>query len=126
MSAVAALCYHVEKQSFLFVKQFRAPVYYNRMKTNTLKDAKSSIDNDNDIGHQIGCTIECIAGLLDKKELTPLETIHEELKEEVGYKVPLDNIKLITNYRSAVGIIGTQTKIYFAKIDDNMKIGDGG
>lgn len=32
MGAVAALCYHADKKSFLFVKQFRAPVYYQRSK----------------------------------------------------------------------------------------------
>merc|ERR1712098_531014 len=121
MGAVAALCYHAEKQSFLFVKQFRAPVYYQRMKEGTLDEDDAKGD-----GHQVGCTVELTAGLLDKSDLSPLETVHEELKEEVGYKVPLDSIEFISNYRSAVGILGTKTSIYFAKIDESMRIGDGG
>ncbi len=127
MSAVAALCYHDDKKSFLFVKQFRAPVYYNRMKAGTLDDDQDdNYNDDKDNGHQIGCTVECIAGLLDKPKLSPLQTVQEELKEEVGYHVPLESIEFVTNYRQAVGILGTQTSIYFAKIDDSMRIGDGG
>ena len=124
MSAVAALCYHAEKKSFLFVKQFRAPVYFNRMKEGSIKSEEEKHENVK--GHQVGCTVECIAGLLDKEKLSPLETIHEELKEEVGYKVPLKNIEFVSNYRSAVGILGTKTTIYFANIDESMRIGDGG
>merc|ERR1719229_1640093 len=65
MSAVAALCYHAEKKSFLFVKQFRPPVYYSRMKEGTLDASNEEKDGS---GYQVGCTVECIAGLLDKKE----------------------------------------------------------
>ena len=121
MGAVAALCYHAERKSFLFVKQFRAPVYYQRMKEGTLNadDAKGG-------GHQVGCTVELTAGLLDKPDLSPVETMHEELKEEVGYKVPLEEIEFVTNYRHAVGILGTKTSIFYAKIDESMRIGDGG
>ena len=79
MGAVAAL-YHADKHSFLFVKQFRAPVYYNRMKDGTLDNNDNDYDN-NSKGHQVGCTIECIAGLMDKPE--SVQTIQEELKEEV-------------------------------------------
>ena len=129
MGAVAALCYHSEKKSFLFVKQFRPPVYYQRMKDGTINDNNNNNDNDNNNdnkGHQVGCTVECIAGLLDKPNKSPLETVQEELIEEVGYKVPSENIEFIANYRSAVGILGTKTTIYFAKIEESMKCGDGG
>jgi len=121
MGAVAALCYHAEKRSFLFVKQFRAPVYYQRMKEGTLNE-----DEDKGSGHQVGCTVELIAGLKDKAELSPVETVHEELIEEVGYKVPVKDIEFISCYRSAVGILGTKTHIFFAKIDESMRVGDGG
>eukprot|EP01083_Nonionella_stella_P078980 216461_1 len=124
MSAVAALCYHVEKRSFLFVKQFRPPLYYNYLQNGTLKQ-KEDKHKDNK-GHQVGCTVECIAGLLDKPELSPLQTMHEELKEEVGYEVPLESIEFITNYTRGVGILGATTAIYYAKIDESMKISEGG
>ena len=63
---MAVLLYHKEKESFLFVKQFRVPVYLN----------------DKNITY----TYELCAGLVDKN-MTLEEIVSEEIDEECGYKV---------------------------------------
>lgn len=103
--SVAVLLYHEEKKSFLLVKQFRLPVYLN-------DDSKTF-------------TYELCAGLVDKEK--PLEDIvSEEIDEECGYKVCSTKIKKITSFYTNVGISGACQYLYFAKIDESMRIHDGG
>jgi len=103
--SVAVLIYHEEKKSFLLVKQFRPPVYMN--------------DNSR------VCTYELCAGLVDKD--IDLDTIvQEEIDEECGYKVPLENIQRITGYFTNVGVSGGQQSFYFATINESMKAHEGG
>ena len=64
--SVAILLYHEEKDSFVLVKQFRAPVYLND-KTKTF-------------------TFELCAGLIDKDKSIE-EIVIEEIDEECGFEV---------------------------------------
>ncbi|XPV69712.1 MAG: NUDIX domain-containing protein [Halarcobacter sp.] len=103
--SVAVLLFHEEKNSFLLVKQFRPPVYLN--------DSKKL------------CTYELCAGIVDKDK--SLEYIaKEEIDEECGFDVPLENIEKITSFYTNVGVSGGCQTLYYAKIDDSMKIHDGG
>lgn len=43
-----------------------------------------------------------------------------------GYKVDIKNIQKITSFYTNVGISGGCQYLYFAKIDDSMKIHQGG
>ncbi len=104
-SSVAILLYHEEKDSFLLVKQFRAPVYLNDF---------SKV-----------YTYELCAGIVDKDK--PLEIIaKEEINEECGYDVPLEKIKRLTSFYTNVGVSGSLQTLYFAKIDESMKVHSGG
>lgn len=103
--SVAVLLYHTQKEAFLLVKQFRPPVY---MKNST---------------H--GFTYELCAGILDKP-LDSRHTVKEEIAEECGYDVPLENIEKITSFYTSVGFCGTNQTLYFAEIDDSMKKDEGG
>lgn len=103
--SVAVLLYHVQKNAFLLVKQFRPPVYMN---------------NPHD-----GFTYELCAGILDKA-IDPLQTIKEEIDEECGYNVPLEAISRVTSFYTCVGFSGTNQTLYYAQIDESMKIHDGG
>ncbi|WP_072681825.1 NUDIX hydrolase [Arcobacter sp. LA11] len=103
--SVAVLLYHEEKNSFLLVKQFRPPVYLND--TSKL------------------CTYELCAGIVDKEK--PLEVIvKEEIDEECGYKVPLENIEKITSFYTNVGVSGGCQSLYYASINESMKVHKGG
>lgn len=103
--SVAILLYHKNKNSFILVKQFRPPVYLNDT---------SKI-----------CTYELCAGIVDKNK--SLEEIAiEEIDEECGFKVSLDGIKKITSFYTNVGVSGGCQTLFYAEVNDDMKIHDGG
>jgi UDP-sugar diphosphatase len=104
-NSVAILLYHIEKNAFLLVKQFRAPVFLN--------DSSKTF------------TYELCAGLVDKDK-TLEEIAKEEIDEECGYNVSTNNIIKITSFYTNVGISGGCQHLYFAKIDESMKIHNGG
>ncbi|NQY19996.1 MAG: NUDIX hydrolase [Campylobacteraceae bacterium] len=103
--SVAVLLYEEEKEAFLLVKQFRAPVYYN--------------DNSKLF------TYELCAGIVDK-DLSLVEIVKEEILEECGYEVPIESIEKITSFYTNVGVSGSVQTLYFAKINDKMKRTTGG
>lgn len=103
--SVSILLFHEEKNAFLLVKQFRPPVYLND---------KSKL-----------CTFELCAGIVDKNK--DLKTIaKEEIDEECGYDVPLSKIEKITSFYTNVGVSGGSQTLYYAKIDESMKVHSGG
>ncbi len=102
--SVAILLYHKDRESFVLVKQFRPAIY--------LKNGD-------------GMTIELCAGLVDKDK--PLKQIaKEEIYEECGYDVPLEKIEKITSFHTAVGFAGGKQTLYFASVDESIRINDGG
>lgn len=103
--SVAVLLYHEEKNAFLLVKQFRAPVYLN--------------DNTKTF------TYELCAGLVDKDK-SLVEIAKEEIDEECGYDVDVNNIQKVTSFFTNVGISGGCQYLFFAKINESMKIHSGG
>ncbi|WP_373032481.1 NUDIX domain-containing protein [Sulfurovum sp.] len=102
--SVAILIYNKEKEAFILVKQFRPAVYLN---------------NDN------GMTVELCAGIVDK-ELSLEEIAQEEIEEECGYDVPLQNIERITSFHTSVGFAGSKQTLYFTQVDESMKVSEGG
>lgn len=102
--SVSILIYHEENKSFILVKQFRPAVYMNN------KD---------------GMTIELCAGIVDKN-LTLKEIAKEEIEEECGYLVPLENIEKVTSFHTAVGFAGSSQTLYYAIVNDSMKVSEGG
>lgn len=103
--SVAVLLYHEEKDAFLLVKQFRAPVYLN------------------DESHL--CTYELCAGIIDK-EVSLAQIAKEEIDEECGYDVALESIEKITSFYTNVGVSGGCQSLFFATINESMKIHSGG
>lgn len=102
--SVGILIYHEEKDAFILVKQFRPAVYLN---------------NNN------GMTVELCAGIVDKN-LSLIEIAKEEIEEECGYAVPLDKIQKITSFYSSVGFAGAKQVLYYAQINESMKVSEGG
>ncbi len=100
--SVAILIYHTEKDAFVLVKQFRPPVY---------------LQNKN------GYTYELCAGIVDK-ELSLEEIASEEIDEECGYKIK--KLERITSFYTAVGFAGAQQTLFYAEVNESMKIHEGG
>ena len=103
--SVAVLLWHRDKDAFVLVKQLRATVLN-----------KNKIDGD---------MYELCAGIVDKKA-TNIQIAKEEVLEECGYDVALQNIETISSFYTSVGISGTHQTLYYAEIDDSMRIDEGG
>jgi len=102
--SVAILIYHTEKDTFVLVKQFRPAVYLN---------------NDD------GMTVELCAGIVDK-DLSLVQIAQEEIEEECGFAVPLEKIEKITSFHTSVGFAGSKQMLYYAEVNDAMKVSAGG
>lgn len=102
--SVAVLLYHKERDAFVLVKQFRPAVYLN---------------------NEHGVTIELCAGIVDKT-LTLEEIAQEEIEEECGYAVPLEAIHRVTSFHTSVGFAGSKQVLYFAQVEESMKVSEGG
>ena len=103
--SVAVLLYHREKEAFLTVKQFRPAVYLHHRE------------------HTF--TYELCAGLVDKK-LSLKDIAREEIDEECGYAVAIEQIDKINSFFTHVGITGCKQHLYLAVIDESMRIHGGG
>lgn len=103
--SVAILLYHTQKEAFVLVKQLRVTVL-NKNKNN-------------------GYMYELCAGIVDK--VCSIEQIaKEEILEECGYDVPVQNLEKISAFYTSVGISGTYQTLYYAEIDESMKVNEGG
>ncbi|CDW52699.1 UDP glucose pyrophosphatase [Trichuris trichiura] len=73
----------------------------------------------------LGMTYELCAGIMDQI-MSPEETMVKEIREEVGYSVPLDRLERITSCRSGVGVTGSFSTYYYCEINESMKVSSGG
>jgi UDP-sugar diphosphatase len=103
--SVAVLLWHKDRDAFVFVKQLRVTVL-NKNKDN-------------------GMMYELCAGIVDK-DASNAQIAKEEVLEECGYDVPLENLQKISSFYTSVGISGTHQTLYYAQIDDSMKVSEGG
>jgi len=103
--SVAILLYHAEFKAFIVVKQLRAPVL-------------NATQSD-------GMMYELCAGRVDKK-ISNVQIAKEEILEECGYDVPLNKIEKITSFFTSVGISGAKQTLYYAEIDVDLKVTEGG
>jgi len=103
--SVAILLWHRQKDAFVFVKQLRATVL-NKNRVN-------------------GFMYELCAGIIDKNT-TNAQIAKEEVLEECGYDVPVENLEKISTFYTSVGISGTHQTLYYAEIDASMQRDEGG
>lgn len=103
--SVAILLWHSQKDAFILVKQLRATVL-NKNRTD-------------------GMMYELCAGIVDK-DTSNEQIAKEEILEECGYDVPVENLQKISSFYTSVGISGTHQTIYYAECDESMRVSDGG
>lgn len=104
--SVAILIYNEDNNSLVCVKQFRPAVYMQDKSTN-------------------GLTVELCAGILDK-DLSLEEIASEEILEECGFKVEPSHLEKITSFYTSVGFAGAKQHLYFANVDESMRVSSGG
>ena len=103
-NSVSILIYDRDLDALIMVKQFRLPVF--------LKNSD-------------GYTLELCAGLCDKNK-SNVEIAKEEVLEECGYDVDVQNIKRITSTWASVGSSAANQEIFYVEVDQNQKINQGG
>lgn len=99
--------------AFILVRQFRPAVYAALMREAAAAGAPSPPLTS-------GFTFELCAGIIDKPGLSLEDIVKEEILEEVGYDVPIDRIRKVTGFLTAVGISGARQTIFAAEIDEGM------
>lgn len=104
IDSVASIIVNVQEQHFVLVKQFRLPVFLKN------KD---------------GFTYELCAGLMDKDK-DPRQTMKEEIFEECGYEVPIENVLQVNEFWSNVGLSAAKQSLFCCEVTENMKTGEGG
>lgn len=110
--SVSILLYHRDLKSFIFVRQFRIPLWYHQKNDINYKQNES-----------MGYTIELCSGLVDKN-LSLEDIAREECEEELGYS-PKDLEKIGDFYTGFGSGVSKQT-FYFAVVDESDKISNGG
>lgn len=100
--SVAILIYKKDSDELILVKQFRPAIY---------------------LKNQDGFTYELCAGIVDKNKSLE-EIAKEEILEECGYEVK--EIQKITSFYTSVGFAGAKQSLFFAEVDDSMRVSDGG
>ena len=103
--SVSILLWHVGKKAFVVVKQLRVPVL-NANKTN-------------------GMMYELCAGIVDKNT-SKVQIAKEEVLEECGYDIPVQNLRKISSFYTSVGISGASQTLYYGECDESMKVSEGG
>ena len=110
--SVSVLLYHKDLESFVFVRQFRIPLWYHQMHDKNYKKDEN-----------MGYTIELCSGLVDKN--LPLEQIaKEECVEELGY-LP-KHLEKVRDFYTGFGSGASKQSFYFAMIDENNRVAKGG
>ncbi|KAA6224820.1 MULTISPECIES: NUDIX hydrolase [unclassified Campylobacter] len=110
--SVSVFLYHTSLKSFIFVRQFRIPMWFHQ------NNDKSYIKDEN-----MGFTIELCSGLVDKN-LSLEDIAKEECVEEVGY-LP-KNLEKIGDFYTGFGSGVSKQSFFFASIDESDKISNGG
>lgn len=110
--SVATLLYHVDRQSFLLVKQFRPPVFVNAC-------IYGGQTHD-------GYTYELCAGIVDKTHKSLEQIACEEVLEECGYAITPDMLEKIGVFYAATGMTGSKQTMFFASISQEHYRHKGG
>ena len=107
--AVAVLLFDADARSVVLVEQFRAPTLIAHR-----RDNPASTD---------GWVIELVAGMIDAGE-TAEEAAIREVFEETGYRIM--NPRLLGRYFSSPGGSDERFFLYFARVGEAQREGDGG
>ncbi|MDF2436884.1 MAG: hydrolase [Bacteroidota bacterium] len=68
---------------------------------------------------------ETLAGKVDAGE-SPMEAAIRETEEEIGYKVPKENMKLLASCFASPGYTSEKFYVFYATVSTKDKVNDGG
>lgn len=90
-------------KEFVCIQQFRPAMYFGAsdLSKQTIKNPDFGYWYAFDSNHPlIQCSYELCAGLLDKPNRTKEQAIVDEIREELGYEVSLDQLEFVGRSRS--------------------------
>jgi len=102
--SVAVIVRNLDTDKYIFIKQFR-PAVWNSGGT--------------------GYCLELCAGIVDK-DMSLAEIACEEVFEELGYEVPVEDFQQLESIRTSVGILGSMQTLFHVNVQGNQKTGKGG
>lgn len=112
LDSVSTLLYHKERQSFVFVRQFRIPLWDYQRRNNIILPQ-----------NELGYSVELCSGLVDKN-LSLEDIAKEECLEELGYLPTC--MEKIGDFYSGFGSGASKQSLFYAEIDESDKKGKGG
>lgn len=118
MPSVGIVLYHSDLNAWIIVRQFRPTVYANKLRQAQQAGLPAP-------SYAVGFTHELCAGLIDKAE-SLVQICKEEIAEECGFDVPVESISPIATTLQATGSQGSEHYMYFAQVDDSMRLSTGG
>ena len=101
--SVGAVVYNTTNQTFIFVRQFRYPIF--------TKDQEHA------------WSLEIVAGVIDEN-LSPEDAMSKEIREEIGYQ--LSQLKPLFSFYPTPGGSNEKVLLYFAKVNQEGRIEPGG
>ena len=112
LDSVSVLLYHKERQGFIFVRQFRVPLWDYQMRHNVKLPQG-----------EMGYSVELCSGLVDKN-LSVEDIAKEECLEELGYMPHF--IEKIGEFYSGFGSGASKQSLFYAEVVESDKKGLGG
>lgn len=117
-SSVGIVLYHADEDAFIVVRQFRPAVYASRW-------MEAQAEGKPAPPLSTGFTYELTAGIIDKSK-SHAEIAKEEVLEEVGYDIKVEDMRPVTMYVSATGVSGAKHHMFFAAVSESMRSNGGG
>lgn len=106
LSSVHILIDNADTECLMFVEQVRVPALVNNPESD-------------------GVYLEMCAGIIDK-DYSVKQITKEEILEEMGYDILLEQIRPVRNYLSSVGTQATNVHCFSAIVLENQKVSEGG
>lgn len=130
--SVCIIIFNVTRKKVIMVKQLRPAVLFAELRekyTECLDKDHEKVNSfmkglDEKIG-AVGITLELCAGIVDKDK-SIAEIAREEVEEECGYKVKIDEMKFVQNFRASIGTGGAKMAMFYVEVTDEQKVSSGG
>lgn len=119
-NGVVIVLYNKTKDMLVLVKQFRPSVFHQ-----LVPEAERTSVDTNKYPPKQAITLEFCAGLEDKD--VPSEIVaQEEILEECGYQVPLEDLQQIFKFCNLSETTGARSTFFYCEVTEAQRVSQGG